>query len=80
MGVEPVWHAFDVDGVTYFWTAYPSTVQRGGGPEEPTEYLNVARQPITPGIGWPLPAGTVVTEEHARKLVRLASEQGVAIP
>ena len=78
--MDPVWHPFDVNGVTYFWTAYPSTLQTGGGPEEPVEYLTVARQPNIPGIGWPLPAGTVVTEEHARELVRLAHEHGREVP
>ena len=71
----PTWHRINVDGEVYYWTVYPSEQQVGGGPWTPIEYLNVSRQPNTPGIGRGYPAGTVVTEQHAVDLVRLAKAE-----
>jgi hypothetical protein len=75
-----VWHPFTVNGETYYWTAYPSSQKTGDGPWEPMEYLTVSRQPDTPGVGWPLPQGTQVTEAHAVELVRLVHADGRRVP
>jgi hypothetical protein len=69
--IAPVWHRFEVDGETYYWTTYASERRIGTVPLEPTEHLDVARAPNTPGVGHAYPPGTVVTEQHAIDLVRL---------
>jgi hypothetical protein len=74
------WHRFDLDGERYYWTSYPSEHRVGDGPWQPDEYLTVSRSPNTPGVGMVLPAGTVVTEQHAIDLVRLAKAHGRKIP
>jgi hypothetical protein len=73
---SPSWHCIDVDGETYFWTTYPSQQRVGDGPRQPIEYVNVSRKPNTPGIGACHPPGTVITEQHAIDLVRLAKAEG----
>ncbi len=77
---QTVWRSVDVDGETYYWTAYPSQQQVGHGPWEPIEYLTVSRRAETPGIGASHPAGAVVTEQHAIDLIRLAKVHGRTLP
>jgi hypothetical protein len=73
----PVWHRFDLDGVTLCWTAFRSQERSGKGPWTPIEFLMVARDPEgRPAAGQTLPVGTVVTEEHARELVALMKSEG----
>jgi hypothetical protein len=77
---DMVWHRIDVYGDTYYWTAYASKHKVGDGPWEADEYLTVSRQPDTAGMGAVYPRGTVVTEQHAIDLVRLARAHGRPIP
>ncbi len=70
----------DVDGETYYWTAYPSEQKVGDGPWTPIDYLNVSRKPNASGIGMAYPPGTVITEQHAIDLVRLAKAEGRELP
>jgi hypothetical protein len=58
----------------------PIEAAQGKGPWEGIEFLTVASQPNTAGMGRGLPAGMVVTEEHARELVRLAHAHGREVP
>jgi hypothetical protein len=46
----------------------------------PIEYLNVSRMPNTPGIGAGYPPGTIVTDQQAMELVRLAKAEGCELP
>jgi hypothetical protein len=79
-GLPVVWTSFVVDGETYYWTAYASARQVGNGPWAPVENLDVSRRPDTAGIGRTLPAGTLVTEQHAVDLVRLGKAHGKVFP
>jgi hypothetical protein len=76
----PDWAPVTVDGETYYWTAYPSKRKVGDGPWEPVESLNVSRRPNTPGTGAAFPPGTVITEQHAIDLLKLAKAHGVDLP
>jgi hypothetical protein len=76
----PVWRSIDVDGETYYWTAYPSKSKQGDGPWQSIEYLTVSRRPWAPGAGASKPAGTLVTEEDAIELVRYFKQNGRNIP
>jgi hypothetical protein len=76
----PLWRGFEVDGETYYWTAYPSKKRTGEGPWEPVEYLTVSRRPESPGVGQAFPAGEAVTEQHAVGLVRRFKDNGREIP
>jgi hypothetical protein len=78
--LPPVWTSFNVDGETYYWTAYASERKVGDGPWEPIESLSVSRRPDTPGIGASHPVGTRITEQHAIDLVRLAKAHGRDFP
>jgi hypothetical protein len=75
-----VWKSFSVDGETYYWTAHASEQRAGDGAWEPIEYLTVSRRADSPGIGAAHPAGTLVTEQHAVDLVRLAKAHGRDFP
>jgi hypothetical protein len=70
------WHRFEVDGVTYFWSAGHTRQKTQRGHWTPIEFLQVGRAPNDPSVGAPLPAGTIVTEEHARELVALMKSEG----
>jgi len=74
------WHPFEVDGEEFFWCAYPSMSKSGDGPWIPNEYLNIARQPDTRGIGRIYEQGYRVTEADAIDTVRTFVAAGRHIP
>jgi hypothetical protein len=77
---SPAWRRFEIDGETYYWTAYPSQTRIGEGPWSPIEYLTVSRAVDTPGVGEGFPSGAVVTEQNAIDLVRLVKSERGALP
>jgi hypothetical protein len=83
LGVDdPAWRPFEVDGETFHWTAYSSTMRstkkgsREPGPWEPMELLTVARAPNTRGAARVFPAGTIVTEADAAEFARMMKRDG----
>jgi hypothetical protein len=74
------WHAFDVDGETFYWTAHPSKSRVDKGPWVDDVMLQISRTPDTPGVGRGYPAGTMVSEEHAIDTVKLFKAHGRQVP